>query len=154
MSIRLLSETMHQLMHTYKHLLREGIRQQQLDMPVTHIRTLKGICRNPQSTAQSIAKCMQRDKAQITRALNNLMDAELIEKTDNPLDGRSQLLIPTAKGRQVMTQLDAAEDWAVAQLTQNLKSDELALFLRVSRTMIDSARDNAANIQDTDTGNA
>ncbi|WP_425880192.1 MarR family winged helix-turn-helix transcriptional regulator [Acinetobacter sp. TWP2-2-3] len=133
-----LSETMHQLMHSYTNLLLKGIQLQKLDLSVTHIRTLKCVCHNSKSTAQSIAKHMQRDKAQITRALNDLLAAELIFKTDNPLDGRSQLLQATPKGEDVMGKLDLAEKWAVEQLTQNLKAEELALFLRVSRIMVES----------------
>ena len=82
---------------------------------------------------------MQRDKAQITRALNDLIEASLIVKADNPLDRRSQLLKPTPKGRKVMAQIDAVEEWAVEQLTAKLRSDELTLFLRISQTMADSA---------------
>ncbi|WP_417544435.1 MarR family winged helix-turn-helix transcriptional regulator [Marinobacter sp.] len=136
---RSLSEAVHRLMHAYTHLLREGIRKQQIELPVTHIRVLKGICRNRKATAQSIAKRMQRDKAQITRALNDLIEARLIVKADNPLDRRSQLLKPTLKGRKVMAQIDAVEEWAVEQLTAKLGSDELTLFLRISQTMADSA---------------
>ena len=84
MSNNSLSETLHQLMHTYTNLLLEGIRQQGVELSVTNIRTLKGVCYNPNSTALSISKHMQRDKAQITRALNDLLAAELILKTDNP----------------------------------------------------------------------
>lgn len=134
-----LSETLHQLMHTYTNLLLEGIRQQKLDLSVTHIRTLKGVCHDSKSTAHSIAQRMQRDKAQITRALNDLVTAELIFKTDNPLDGRSQLLQPTNKGKQAMVKLQAAERWVVDQLAQNVDSDDLALFLNISRNMIKSA---------------
>lgn len=133
-----LGEAVHRLMHTYKNLLRQGFREQKVELPVTHIRVLKGVCRSPESTAQSIAQRMQRDKAQITRALNDLIDAALILKVDNPLDRRSQLLKPTPKGRKVMAKLDAAEDWAVKQLTRNLEEDDLAIFLRVSNTMADS----------------
>mgnify|MGYP003634353365 FL=1 len=134
-----LSEAVHRLMHAYTHLLREGIRKQQIELPVTHIRVLKGVCRNRKATAQSIAKRMQRDKAQITRALNDLIEASLIVKADNPLDRRSQFLKPTPKGRKVMAQIDAVEEWAVEQLTAKLRSDELTLFLRISQTMADSA---------------
>lgn len=136
---RSLSEAVHRLMHAYTHLLREGIRKQQIELPVTHIRVLKGICRNRKATAQSIAKRMQRDKAQITRALNDLIEASLIVKADNPLDRRSQFLKPTPKGRKVMARIDAVEEWAVEQMTTKLGSDELTLFLRVSQTMADSA---------------
>ena len=142
MSDNSLSETLHQLMHTYTNLLLEGIRQQGVDLSVTNIRTLKGVCYNPQSTALSISKHMQRDKAQITRALNDLLAAELILKTDNPLDGRSQLLQLTPKGEAIMTKLNAAEEWAKEQLTQDLSPADLALFFRVSRTMIDNVNNN------------
>ncbi|WP_298446990.1 MarR family transcriptional regulator [uncultured Marinobacter sp.] len=101
---------------------------------------LKAICRNDQITAQSIAKRMQRDKAQITRALNDLIRDGLIVEADNPLDRRSQLLNPTSEGRAVMTKLDSVEEWAVQQLTAKLESDELAFFLRISQTMADSAK--------------
>lgn len=142
MSDNSLSETLHQLKHTYTNLLLEGIRQQGVDLSVTNIRTLKGVCYNPQSTALSISKHMQRDKAQITRALNDLLAAELILKTDNPLDGRSQLLQLTPKGEAIMTKLNAAEEWAKEQLTQDLSPADLALFFRVSRTMIDNVNNN------------
>lgn len=142
MSDNSLSETLHQLMHTYTNLLLEGIRQQGVDLSVTNIRTLKGVCYNPKSTALSISKHMQRDKAQITRALNDLLAAELILKTDNPLDGRSQLLQLTSKGEAIMAKLDAAEEWAKGQLTQDLSPVDIALFFRVSRTMIDNVSNN------------
>ena len=142
MSDNSLSETLHQLMHTYTNLLLEGIRQQGVDLSVTNIRTLKGVCYNPKSTALSISKHMQRDKAQITRALNDLLAAELILKTDNPLDGRSQLLQLTTKGEAIMAKLDAAEEWAKGQLTQDLSPVDIAQFFRVSRTMIDNVSTN------------
>jgi DNA-binding MarR family transcriptional regulator len=143
-----LGEAVHRLMHTYKYLLRKGVRDQEIELPVTHIRVLKGVCRSPESTAQSIAQRMQRDKAQITRALNDLIDAGLILKADNPHDRRSQLLKPTPKGKKIMAKLDAVEDWAVKQLTRNLAADDLAVFLHVSNTMADSIEQTHA----TDTG--
>lgn len=141
MSKNSLSETLHQLIHTYINLLHEGIKRQDLELSITHIRTLKGVCHNPHSTAKSIAERMQRDKAQITRALNDLLAAGLIIKTDNPNDGRSQLLELTVKGKDIMVKLNAAEVWAKNQLTQDLTSVELELFFRVSRAMIDNVKD-------------
>ncbi|MEP0201729.1 MAG: MarR family winged helix-turn-helix transcriptional regulator [Halioglobus sp.] len=148
MSSTSLGEAVHRLMHAYKNLLREGIRDQKIDLPVTHIRVLKGVCRSPESTAQSIAQLMQRDKAQITRALNDLIGTGLILKVDNPLDRRSQLLKPTPKGKKVMVKLDSAEDWAVKQLTKDLKANDLAFFLQISNTMADSVE----QISTADTG--
>ena len=140
MSTYSLSETLHQLIYTYTNLLLEGVKRQDLDLSVTHIRTLKGVCQNPEVTAKSIAQRMQRDKAQVTRALNDLLVADLIVKKDNPLDGRSQLLQPTAKGKAVMAKLNAAEEWTREQLTQHLTEAELNAFLQVSKTMINNVK--------------
>ena len=136
-----MSETLHQLMHTYINLLHEGIKRQGLELTVTQIRTLKVICYNAHSTAKAIADYIERDKAQITRALNDLLAADLIIKTNNPQDGRSQLLELTVKGEEIMVKLNAAEVWAKNQLTQDLNAVELALFFRVSRAMIDKIKD-------------
>ncbi|TXS95190.1 MarR family transcriptional regulator [Parahaliea maris] len=130
-----LSEAVHRLMHAYRHLLREGIQTEGIDLPVTHIRTLKGVCHDPGCTAQSIAQRMQRDKAQITRALNDLIGLGLVVREDNPRDRRSQLLRPTASGLVTMAQLDRAEEQAVQQLTQHLNASELASFIEMSNLM-------------------
>ncbi|HCE52811.1 MAG TPA: MarR family transcriptional regulator, partial [Shewanella baltica] len=37
-----LSETLHRLVHAYKKQLRSDIAAQEIDLPVTHIRALKG----------------------------------------------------------------------------------------------------------------
>lgn len=138
-----LNDVLHQLMHAYRQLLLDGIEQLDIDLPVTHVRVLKGVYYQAQTptpcTAQAIAEFMQRDKAQITRALNALMAAKLIVRTANPLDGRSQLLEVTAKGAQIVAQIEAVDEQAVATLTQHLDADALDSFLQISRTMLKNA---------------
>ncbi|QIL89060.1 MarR family winged helix-turn-helix transcriptional regulator [Microbulbifer harenosus] len=131
-----LSDTLHRLAHGYKCCLRAEVSERELGLPITHIRALKGIYRNPESTAFSIARRMQRDKAQITRVLKELLNDGLIEKRPNPTDGRSQLLFPTEKGRAVMQQLLAAEREAAARMTRGLTQKELQLFTELSARMV------------------
>ncbi|MCH1930427.1 MarR family transcriptional regulator [Shewanella sp. A25] len=138
MSSQSLGETLHRLVHAYKKQMRTDIAALQIELPVTHIRALKGICRNPEATAQSIAQKMQRDKAQITRVLNDLLKAGLILKVDNPKDGRSQLLRPTASGEELMTQILAAEQSTVAHMTKELSRDEIESFIRIANQISDS----------------
>lgn len=136
-----LSDTLHRLMHAYKRQLRAGIHQHQISLPITHIRALKGIGRLPESTARSIAQRMNKDKAQITRVLNELMQYKLIEKADNPNDRRSQFLVPTAAGRQMLSKIDLLEEQAAANMTRNLSADELEAFVRIAGNMIESSTD-------------
>ncbi|EED33368.1 transcriptional regulator, MarR family [gamma proteobacterium NOR5-3] len=125
-------------MHAYKQLLRDGIHAQKIQLSITNIRALKSVCRRPQSTAHSVAQRMQRDKAQITRALNDLIDAGLIKKVENPTDRRSQLLEPTSKGKKIKAKLDSIESQAVEQLTHKLAPADLEAFLRISQAMADN----------------
>ncbi|NHO66271.1 MarR family transcriptional regulator [Aestuariicella hydrocarbonica] len=138
MSSSSLSETLHQLTHAYKKQLRETIKAHRIALPVTHIRALKGICRNPECTAQSIAQRMQRDKAQITRVVNELLQAQLIIKIDNPNDRRSQLLRPTPEGEKIMAQINTIEQQTAEHMTRQLQSDDLTTFIRIANTMSDS----------------
>ncbi|WP_295798325.1 MarR family transcriptional regulator [uncultured Microbulbifer sp.] len=94
------------------------------------------VCRNSQSTAQSIAQRMQRDKAQITRVLKELINDVLIEKQANPQDGRSQLLFPTRKGSAVMTQLLEAEEETAKAMTRSLTNQELQEFAELTARMV------------------
>lgn len=141
MTTPLLSDALHRLMHAYKRQLRAGIQQHQIPLPITHIRALKCICRLPDSTAQSIAQRMNKDKAQITRVLNELMQSGLIEKTENPSDRRSQFLVPTAAGKQMLSKIDLLEKQAAANMTRNLSADELEAFVRIAGVMIENSAD-------------
>lgn len=136
MSALSLSDTLHRLMHCYTYLLREGVRRQGIALSITQIRTLKSIRSLPSSTTQIIADHLKRDKAQITRALNALLNEKLIDKTINPQDQRSALLTLTDAGQQMISQLETAEAWAADMLTQDLDDEQLALFLDISKQML------------------
>lgn len=138
MSSSHLSDTLHRLVHAYKSHLRAAVAERELGLPITHIRVLKGICKNPHSTAHAIAQRMQRDKAQITRVLQELLNEGLIEKRPNPEDGRSQLLHPTPKGLAVMEQLQQAEQETAAIMTRSLTASELELFAELTARMVEN----------------
>ncbi|WP_193164433.1 MarR family winged helix-turn-helix transcriptional regulator [Microbulbifer hainanensis] len=139
-----ISEALHRLMHAYKSAMRQAVADRQIDLPITHIRALKGVCSNPECTAHSIAKRMQRDKAQITRVLNDLLKEELIEKRDNPADRRSQLLYPTPKGRDIMRELRSMEQETAADMTRNLSQEEIDAFVRIAAAMAENLTGDSA----------
>ncbi|WP_444890595.1 MarR family winged helix-turn-helix transcriptional regulator [Microbulbifer sp. DLAB2-AA] len=132
------NETLHQLIHAYKKQLRISIQEQRIDLPVNHIRVLKGIGKYPQSTARSIALRMNQDKAQITRVLNELVQSKLIKKTDNPNDRRSQFLTPTASGKKILEKVHNLETEVIAVMTHNLSEKELKAFAHIASVMIEN----------------
>lgn len=129
-------EAMHQLMHAYKRALRQAYANADLELTVSHIRTLKAIRGLAPCTAQHIAQRTQRDKAQITRLLRDLLDAAIIAKAPHPADRRSQILSLTAHGQTILRQVDACEREAHARLSSGMTPSDLEAFLRLSRLMI------------------
>lgn len=137
-----LSDALQKVSHAYRSAVAQAARDADLPLPVTHIRVLKGVCYLPDCTAQRIAQRMRRDKAQITRVLNELLASELINKRDNPTDRRSQLLEPSAAGKAMMQRIKQLEQQTLARMTRDLNPDEVALFIRLAWRMSENLDDN------------
>jgi len=129
-------ESVHLLMHAYKRALRQAYAEAELNLTVSHIRTLKAIRSLTPCTAQHIAQKTQRDKAQITRLLSDLLDEAIITRSPHPEDRRSQILSLTEHGRSILARVDACEDAAHERLSSGMTPADLDAFLRLSRLMI------------------
>lgn len=70
-----------------------------------HGRLLLVIAKATGITAQQLSELLRRDKAQITRLLNDLQQAALVQRQSDPNDGRRQLLILSEQGQQLAAQL-------------------------------------------------
>ncbi|MCO7233487.1 MULTISPECIES: MarR family winged helix-turn-helix transcriptional regulator [unclassified Cobetia] len=126
-------------MHVYRRQLRLGIQRYQLDLPVTHIRVLKGIGRTSECTAHKIVQHLGQDKARVTRVLNELMTAGLIIKTENPQDRRSLFLSLTETGHDMLKEIEALEDETAQRMAGDLSDEEVAEFVKTVSAMIHNA---------------
>ncbi|WP_299587871.1 MarR family winged helix-turn-helix transcriptional regulator [uncultured Microbulbifer sp.] len=138
------NEALHQLIHAYKRRLRTATQAQKIDLPVNHLRVLKGVCKCPQSTARTISQRMNQDKAQVTRVLNELTQSGLIEKAENPNDRRSQFLIPTVAGQRTLEKVNALESEVAGEMTHNLSDQELKVFTHIANVMIQNLAEDSA----------
>ncbi len=150
MSLTSISEPMHRLMHGFKSEMRRAVQDADLPLPMTHIRVLKVIWKNPDCTAQVIAQRMLRDKAQITRVLKELLAEELIRKDAHPEDGRSQLLRPTTRGEAIIARLHALEIQTTEKMTRDLDPADIDAFVHLANTMADNLATIGAGASDGD----
>lgn len=135
MQHRYLADPLQQLTHAYRAYMRRAIEAAEIGIPAAHVRVLKGIEAAPSCTAQHLASCLRRDRAQITRMLKDLLDNQLIEKRDHPHDRRSQWLTLTASGEALLEQVQRLEEAAAAQMTAGLSALEVDDFIRLTRHM-------------------
>ena len=70
-----------------------------------HSRVLLMIARASEVTAQQISELLRRDKAQITRLLNDLQQQGLVLRQADPHDGRRQLLLLSEQGQLLAARL-------------------------------------------------
>ena len=135
MSQRHLLDSIQQLTHAYKAGMRRLILAEGIELPITHIRAMKGIAYIPQCTAQALAQRMQRDKAQITRALNDLLERGLITKLDNPQDRRSQWLALSPTGEALIQRLLELETRTARRMADGLSDEQVASFIHLAQRM-------------------
>lgn len=142
MKPRLLADPLYQLSHAYQSHMRRALPAAGIDLPITHVRALKGMALTPHCTAQSLAVYMRSDKAQVTRVLNDLLGAALIVKHDNPDDGRSRLLELSSSGRTLLQQARELESMVARRMTEGLSSEEIDIFLRAAQRITDNLNSN------------
>ncbi|AZZ92445.1 MarR family transcriptional regulator [Hahella sp. KA22] len=137
-------ESLHRLLHAYKRAMRQAYQEVNLTLAVSHIRSLKVINhareKNTICTAQVIAERLQRDKAQITRVVKDLLEEGLIEKRDNPEDRRSQLLLLTQKGVDAYKTIKEVEALAGTRMAQGLNADEIREFVKLANAMAENLK--------------
>jgi DNA-binding MarR family transcriptional regulator len=91
-----------------------------------HGRLLLMIARSPGATAQQLSETLRRDKAQITRLLNDLQQATLLQRQTDPADARRQLLHLSEQGAKLAMQLKSKKRQIASTMLNGLTSEQQA----------------------------
>lgn len=135
MSDRKSLESLFHLVHALKRQLFEQAEQLNVSLTPMHIRVMKIIDRKKPCTAIDIASFLSRDKAQVTRLVNTLIEKDLITKEPNPNDKRSQYLCVTETGTALVDEIAKIDANTMKMMTKNLSEEELSEFQRISSLM-------------------
>lgn len=113
-----------QLFHRRKSVLSKEFQSVGLPYPATYLKVTRLIESNQPCTAQTLVQQLQRDKAQITRLLNDMEKAGLITRKPNPEDRRSQLLSLSQKGEEDFATMRNIEKQVVNKMMQGISQKE------------------------------
>lgn len=116
------------LVHVLKRQLHEQIEQLELPIAPMHVRVIKIISKQSPCTAMDVVNFLNRDKAQVTRLIKTLIEEGFIEKRPNPEDKRSQCLLTTEKGNEVLSKIKAVDAEIFQKMTSNVSEEELEAF--------------------------
>ncbi|CAH1521522.1 MarR family transcriptional regulator [Vibrio owensii] len=120
------------LVHVLKRQLHEQIEQLELPIAPMHVRVIKIISKESPCTAMDVVNFLNRDKAQVTRLIKTLIEEGFIEKRPNPEDKRSQCLLTTEKGNEVLSKIKAVDAEIFQKMTLNVSGEELEAFQLVA----------------------
>jgi len=109
-----------------------------LDLPQMHMRILRHLSDNGTATPLAIASTINRDRGHVTRLLQELSAEGLITLKPNPQDGRSKLVVLTAKAQDIFARVHAAEARIYGRAVAEVGQDELATFFKVARKISDN----------------
>ena len=135
-------ESIFRLVHSLKRKMSEQIESLDSEIAPMNIRVMKIITKKSPCTAIDIAHFLNRDKAQVTRLVNALINQELVKKSPNPEDKRSQLLVLTNKGEDIMTKVSNIDREMLQRMTKGMNEDDLEQFSQIASKMAQNLENN------------
>ena len=136
-----LGEMLHKLTYAYKRTLRQVHQEACLNFSMSELRVLKTIQSIPDCTSQAVVSHIFIDKAQVARAVNQLLAAGLIDKVEHPADRRSHLLALTSSGIAMVRRLRKLEQQAGERLSQHLSPEQVRQFITLASHLTDDPSD-------------
>lgn len=126
---------MFRLMRSFKSRLSAELEAEGLSIALMHMKTLKMIAAMEECTAQRIAQAINRDKAQVNRVIQELVAQEMIERTPNPADKRSQLLQLSDKGEAALQSMNAVENRVLCRMTHGITLENQQTFITLAEQL-------------------
>lgn len=86
------------------------------------------ICENPGISQERVAKGVMVDKSTVAKAVSQLIDLGMVERTQNPVDSREYILMPTDRAKGVYDHLRRTEDEWFLKMTADMTDVERTLL--------------------------
>ena len=120
--------------------LGDRLHELDIDLVPMQLRTLRAIWNADDVTAQHIVSTLKRDKAQVTRLLNELVARKLVYRLPNPNDKRSKLLKLTDEGNQIFRQIEEIEKVVFEEMVEGISDEDLQIFFKVADQLTENMR--------------
>ncbi len=132
------------LTHLFKSRLRQAVQQDGGGLAPMEAKVLMFFARHPGSTASDLVEHSGRDKAQVTRLVQLLVDRDLLQREPDPHDRRQQRLTPTAQGAALQRVLHRHRQRLGQAMVKGLAADELEHLSSLLRRLRDNLTPPAA----------
>lgn len=128
-------ENLSSLMFAYRAAMRRALQEAGHELGGMEVKALMWIARHPGATARELAQQGNRDKAQITRVIQQLERAGLIRREADPDDKRMQRLALSPAGEALDAALRRERQTVATRLLARLDDGEQATLARLLEKM-------------------
>jgi DNA-binding MarR family transcriptional regulator len=97
------------------------------------------IVRREQVTLSALAETLMADKGQISRAVRELEQLGLVQRTPDPADGRSSLLSPTPEGLERLAAARAPQESILVDALEEWELDDIRNLTRLLHALTTGA---------------
>lgn len=128
------AELLFSVLESYKKCLQQLFKAHAIPLSPLDARVLKLIALQQINTPQALAETSGRDKAQVTRLLNDLDSRGLLQKTPHLHDKRSVCLSVTAEGQawlERIAELDAVAHHQMFSMLDDRQQQQLGSLLQL-----------------------
>jgi len=127
----LVFESIHTLMHQYRALQFAAIRDDELGLTHMEGKVLGYFARHPGASQSDLAQHSGRDKAQLTRLIARLKEADLLQATADERDRRSMRLHLTPRGQILHASLQQHGRQLAAKAMQGIAPEQRTTLLQL-----------------------
>lgn len=124
-AVRALEGEFSELINRFRRIITENANRVSPGMLPGAYKVFTTIARRESITQSALAEVLMLDKGQLSRAVRELEQLGLVERTPDPNDGRSSLLSPTPFGLERLTEarlpqenalMEGLSDWAIEDI--------------------------------------
>lgn len=121
---------MQRSLHNFIRQIRES------DLSFSQVNTMFRLYHRGASSVNQLAKHLGVTKAAVSQLLDSLIEADLIERSENPEDRRMKLIALTDEGKSLVRKTMTTRNAWLADFVQNFSEEEKAQILPALQLMI------------------
>ena len=137
---RTVLETAFRLQYDVRTVMAARLHTLNVNIGQMQMRALRTIWSSDDVTSQHIVGTLKRDKAQVTRLVNELVAQNLVYREPNPEDKRSKLLRLTEEGNDIFRRIENIETAVLDKMVKDIDKEELETFFNVADQLSENMR--------------
>jgi DNA-binding MarR family transcriptional regulator len=129
-----LNDALFNLLNTIRNTILSEIKNTSLALAPMQFKSLKIISQIEACTGQKLTDYLGRDKAQINRLIKELVEKDLVTKTQCEQDKRSQIISLTENGKHALRIFTQVEERVFSDMLKDVSSEEKEIFTKLVLT--------------------